>query len=330
MIIYGTTLFIPILLLIAALIAASEAALLSLTRTQLERIREYHPIPYDKISKLLLNPEVLLSTIIVANESISIIIGTLITSLVEQNFPYFESHEVILLSIAISSSLLLFISEILQKVTAFKLNEFLAPLLIHPILFFCNLVRPIQSLLTFVSLTIIKICGIKLHKKNKVDEQDILGLIELGEETGGLNKDETKMIQNVFAFSDKSIPSLMTPWESVLSIPTNISTQELISKLRKKMFSRIPVLEPGTNKVIGILYTKEFLKSLLAYSNTQNEPINQKLHPPYIITIHKPVAKLFREFKTKKVHLALVVDEFGNQLGVITLEDILNGILKTT
>src|SRR5262249_40982803 len=98
----------------------------------------------------------------------------------------------------------------------------------------------------------------------------------------------------------------------------------------QKTFSRIPVISQQDGHTVGILYTKELLKLLLAPESTKEEDtLARATFPPYFVSTHKKVSKLFREFKTKKVHIAIVVDEYGRHLGVVTLEDVLNSLFQT-
>jgi putative hemolysin len=321
---------IPILLLIAALFAASEAALFSLSRPQLEALRQSRPGVFRKIRSFLQRPDELLSTLIVGNETLNILIGTLMVSVMKVYFSQMDEKLLGTLSVILSSVLMLVFSEVLPKVVAFRLPSLTAFLLIHPISFCYQILTPFRIVFLAVSREILKRFKVPVLAPAAISESEFKTLVELGEETGSLDKDEKQMIYNVFDFSDRSVASVMTPWKDVFTYETNISVEELLNRVRQKTFSRIPAISPKDGHVTGILYTKELLKFLLHPELVQEQDaLNRAIFPPYIVSTHKKISTLFREFKLKKVHMALVVDEYGKNLGVVTLEDLLNALFQT-
>jgi putative hemolysin len=312
----------------AAFFAAAEASLFSLSRTQLESLRESRPAAYRRIRNLIYRPEGLLSTLIISNEALNILIGTFTVALVESNIPLDERY-VALISVLLSSVLLLTFSEILPKILAFRMPTYLAPFLVYPTSWAHSLVTPFRKIFLWISSQITR--WIKIETQPQVvSEKDFLTLVEVGAETGSLDRDEKQMIFNVFSFSDLSVSAVMTPWRNVVSVPENFTVPEILNVVRKRTYSRIPVLAAQDNRVMGILYTKELLKLLLRPQESQEpNPLKNAVFPPYIVSIHKKVSKLFREFKQKKVHMALVVDEYGRHLGIVTLEDVLGALFHT-
>ncbi len=310
--------------------AASEASLFSLSRAQLESLRETRPSVYRKIRSLIYHPEAMLSTIIIGNECLNITIATIVTALLEVQFGIEDDRVLVGASVLLSSALLLTFSEILPKVVAFRMPLLVASVLVYPMTWTHTLLTPFRRVFLFISSSIIRRLGLRVAPPSAINEQDFLTLVEVGAESGSLDRDEKEMIFNVFHFSDLTVAAIMTPWKNVFCLPAGLTVDETLSMIKKKTFSRIPVVNPEGTRVVGILYTKALLRLLL--SPTQGEErdsIKQALFPPYIVSTHKKIAKLFREFKLKKVHMALVVDEFGRHLGVVTLEDVLNALFQT-
>ena len=189
---------------------------------------------------------------------------------------------------------------------------------------------PFRKVFVSVSGEILKVFNVRPISNTALNEKDLLNLIEVGEESGSLDQDEKQMIYNVFKFSDRSVQSVITPWDKVFTLFDNCSISEALSQVRQNTFSRVPVLSRDNNSVVGILYTKELLKLLLESDVSVNtEALKKATFSPYIVSSHKKISRLFREFKQKKIHIALVVNEYGNYLGVVTLEDLLNALFQT-
>jgi putative hemolysin len=320
---------IPFLLLLAALFAAAEASLFSLSRTQLESIRESRPLTYARIRSLIFRPDALLSTIIIGNECLNILIGTFVVALLESNFPKTDDTFIALSSVLLSSILLLAFSEVLPKVLAFRSPLMMASVLVYPASWAQFILTPFRKIFLAISGEILKIFGVRAKPPAALSEKDFLTLVEVGAESGSLDRDEKEMIFNVFHFGDLSVSTIMTPWKDVFCITEKTSVDDILKKVRKKTYSRIPVVSAKENRVLGILYTKELFKLLISPNANGAEILKRAIFPPYIVSTHKKVSKLFREFKLKKVHMALVVDEYGKQLGVVTLDDLLNSIFRT-
>ena len=321
---------IPLLLLIAAIFAASEASLLSLSRTQLEAIKTSKPSLYRKIKSLVQKPEGLLSTLIIGNECINILIGTFVATLLQTNLSQFSAQWIALFSVLISTFLLLIFSEVLPKVLGFKIPVLTASILVYPASWAHFLFSPFRKIFLTVSNEILKLFNITPSSSSALNEKDLLNLIEVGQESGSLDADEKEMIYNVFKFSDRSVQSVITPWNKVFTLTEGCSVGEALTQVRQHTFSRVPVISKADQSVIGILYTKELLKLLLESEISVNtEAIQKATFPTYIVSSHKKVSRLFREFKQKKIHMALVVNEYGSYLGVVTLEDLLNSLFQT-
>jgi putative hemolysin len=320
---------IPILLFLAALFAAAEASLFSLGRTQLEGIRESRPATYARIRNLIFRPDALLSTLIIGNECLNILIGTFVVALLESNLPTTDERVIAAFSVLLSSFLLLTFSEVLPKVVAFRSPLAIASVLVYPTSWAHLLLSPFRKIFLTLSNRALRIFGIAPKPPPALSEKDFLTLVEVGAESGSLDRDEKEMIFNVFHFGDLNVSAIMTPWKDVFCLPDKLPVDELLKKVRKKTYSRIPIISPKENRVVGILYTKELLKLLLSPTGNGTEILKRAIFPPYIVSTHKKISKLFREFKLKKVHMALVVDEYGRQLGVVTLDDLLNAIFRT-
>ena len=329
MVIHIYIVLIPLILFLGALFAAAEASLLSLGQTQLENLRQTKPSTYKAIHQLVKKPEELLSTIVVGNEALSILLGTFVVSLLEFYFSHWNETVTTFAALLTSTFLLLLFSEIFPKVLAFRIPVLTASLLVYPASWIHFILTPFRKLLQGLAKKIISFLGLSYTPPEAMSEKDFLTLVEVGAETGSLERQETEMIYNVFHLSDLTVSNVMTPWKNVSQIPSHWGLNQILSHVRNKTFSRIPVVSEKDGHLVGILYTKELLKLLLSSTDeVREEMLSNAIFPPYYVSTHKKISRLFRELRTKKVHIAIVVDEYGKHLGVVTLEDILNAIFK--
>lgn len=266
---------------------------------------------------------------VVGNEALSVLLGTFVVSLLEFYFADWSETVTTLVALFTSTFLLLFFSEILPKVLAFRIPVLTASLLVHPASWIHVLLTPLRKILQGFSRRFVQFFGLSTAPPPALSEKDFLTLVEVGAETGSLERQETEMIYNVFHLSDLTVTNVMTPWKSVSHIPSHWGLSEILNHVRNKTFSRIPVVSEKDGHLVGVLYTKELLKLLLNNpSEVKEEVLSNAIFPPYYVSTHKKISRLFRELKTKKIHIAIVVDEYGKHLGVVTLEDILNAIFK--
>jgi len=322
---------IPLVLFLGALFAAAEASLFSLGQTQLDSLRQSRPSTYRAIHALIRKPEELLSTMVVGNEALSILVGTFVVSLLEFYFANWNETVTTLVSILTSTFLLLLFSEIAPKVLAFKLPVLTASLLVYPTSWVHVVLTPLRKLLQAIAKKIIQILHLSVTPPPALTEKEFLTLVEVGAETGSLERLETQMIYNVFHLSDLTVAQVMTPWNQVFQVSSNLNLPQILDKVRSQQFSRIPVVDQKDGHLMGILYTKELLELLLRNpSEIKDNALANAIFPPYYVSTHKKISRLFRELRIKKVHLAVVVDEYGKLLGVVTLEDILNAIFKSS
>ncbi|MBI1861818.1 MAG: HlyC/CorC family transporter [Deltaproteobacteria bacterium] len=328
MLIHISTILIPALLFLCAIFAAGEAALLSLNRIQLEALRVSRPTIYRRIQRLIASPDALLSTVIISNETLNIVLGTCVASTVQLMVP--EGRWGIVVSVVATSALLLTISEVLPKVLAFRLPVVLASVLVFPIGLVHWLLTPSRKVFLSAASRILRSFGVQPAAPPSVNEQEFLTLVEVGAESGSLEREEKDLIVNVFQFSDRTVQSVMTPWNQILTIHDKMTVAEVLQQIRARVFSRIPVLASDTGAVIGVLYTKELLKLMLSpEAALGSTTAKMAVLPPYIVSASKKIATLFREFKQKKIHFAVVVNEYGKQLGIVTLDDVLNALFHT-
>jgi CBS domain containing-hemolysin-like protein len=156
-------------------------------------------------------------------------------------------------------------------------------------------------------------------------EQEIQELLEEGEEQGLISSMEEKMINSIFDFRDTRVGEIMTPAVEIEAAEENTSLADLVEFFVEKEFARVPVYRETLDHIVGILHVKNLLKIFSAAS--QETPLSELLNPPYFIDEKKLIVDLLVEFQKRKVHMAMVIDEFGSVRGLVTLEDVLEEIV---
>lgn len=158
-------------------------------------------------------------------------------------------------------------------------------------------------------------------------DSELKTLMEYGEASGELDKDEKEMISSIFVFGETTVKEIIVPRTDMIAFNIRDSFSELISLIRRTHFSRIPVFDSKIDNIIGILYVKDLLPFMIDYDSQQNIEIRSLLRSVYFVPEQKNIDVLLKEFQSEKIHIAIVVDEYGGTAGLVTLEDILEEIV---
>lgn len=171
-------------------------------------------------------------------------------------------------------------------------------------------------------------------EEEEVTEEDILNLLDISEETGNIDENEKEWIQNVFDFDDLSVRRVMTQRADVVAIPADATAEEIMHTIEESGRSRYPVYEGDMNNVVGVLYARDFLLALgkkgraLKNQDTEEPSLVEKImRPAYFVPESIHADKLFAEMKKQKIHIALIVDEYGSFEGLVTMEDLVEEIV---
>ncbi|HEX5774329.1 MAG TPA: hemolysin family protein [Geomobilimonas sp.] len=164
-----------------------------------------------------------------------------------------------------------------------------------------------------------------LSGRRRITEEEIQDLMDAGEEEGLINEEENEMIRSIFALRDTTAREVMVPRTDMACVPVDATVQEVLQAIVGCGHSRLPVYDGTTDNIIGLIYAKDFLK----YWGMDESAVDLKriLGPPYFIPETKNLEELLQEFKKKRVHLAIVVDEYGGTSGLVTIEDLLEEIV---
>ncbi len=308
-----------VLLFGSALMSASEVAYFSLRPEDIERLRNNKTKRAKSALKLYDVPEKLLSTILVANNTINIAIVLLAVFLSARLFDFSSDPVLGFIIEAIGITfLLLFFGEIMPKVYAARNQVSTALFMAFLLTLLEKIFKPITSLLIFSTSFVKKRIG---TRRSNISMDDLSDALELASDN--INEDE-KILKGIVNFGNINVSAIMCPRIDVTAIDIKLGFNKIKSIIIESGFSRIPVYAGSFDSVKGILYAKD----VLPYTNNpDNFKWQALMRPPYFVPETKKINDLLKEFQIKKIHMAVVIDEYGGTSGIITLEDILEEIV---
>ena len=310
-----------LLLITSGLISGSEVAFFSLTKEQLDSKSEKKSRQMHIIQKMLQNPKRLLATILITNNFINIAIVLLFASFGEDLFNHIENPFIVLLiEIGVITFLILFFGEILPKVYANRNAMIFSQAIAFPVYI---IDRYFLFFLTIPLSRITRFMESRLGQKNSEFSIDKLSqALELTSEEE-TTKEEHKILQGIVNFGNIETKQVMCPRIDVFALSVDMDMETIVPQILENGFSRVPVYTDNLDSVVGILYTKD----LLPHIDQSNYKWEKLLKPVFYVPENKKLDDLLKEFQQKKIHLAVVVDEYGGTSGVITLEDVIEEIV---
>ncbi len=304
----------------SALISGAEVALFSLTKSNIDDGLENKSVPMQILAKLLERPKKLLATILVANNFINIAIVLLFAFIGETLFKN-VSHILIrfLLEVISATFLILLFGEIIPKIYAsrnsVKFSSFMArPLQVLDVLF-----SPLSLPMRYVTIKIQNKFG---KQKSSLSVDQLSQALELTNHYD-TTQEEQKLLQGIVSFGSTDTKQVMRPRMDLFALNIDTSFETIIAEIIDHGYSRIPVYEESIDSIIGVLYVKD----LLPHLNKKTFDWTSILRAPFFVPENKKLDDLMVEFQTKKVHLAVVVDEYGGTSGLVSLEDIIEEIV---
>lgn len=310
-----------LLLFFSALASGSEGALFSLSTKERDKIRKSKLKTDKRINSLLQHQKKLLATILIFNNLINISIVILFT--LSFNHYYRLSHSgflSFLFEVIFITLILVVFGELLPKIYATRNSYRFSKFVALPVTFLNKIFHPFTYIL-IKSTQLIDERNISKHQGISADE--IRHAIEItGDKSQG--SDEKTILKRIISFGNVSVKQIMTPRINVVAFEKNMDFDTLLVEIKQNKFSRVPVYDENPDNICGILYIKDLLPYL-----DKNTRVNwhKLIRQPYFVPETKKIDDLLRDFQTKKVHMAVVVDEFGGFSGIATLEDVLEEIV---
>jgi len=319
---------ILILIFLSAFFSSSEIAIFSFDKKKLNDFKKDHPILAKYLTIVIDNSRRILVTILLANTIVAVwasIISVQLSLEIADKYGY-SKDVTIFVQIVVLTIVLLVIGEISPKIWANKHQITTLKIVLMPIYWISVLFYPIAYLIT--SLMDVFSKNITERKSNTaLQESEIKELAELGVEKGTIEEEEHDLINGIVSFKSVTAREIMTPRVDIAAIPVDATFEELMSVINESGHSRIPLYEKDLDNIKGIIIAKDLLPFIKKKELSQNINLLKIAREAIFVPSSKHINDLLHEFQEKKIHLAIVVDEYGGTAGLISLEDILEEIV---
>jgi putative hemolysin len=317
---------LPILLALicfSAFFSGTEVAMFGLRRVDREQMSRSGRRSDALVLKMLTRPRRLIATILMGNESVNISISAVMAATVERAFVGRSEVELALLATAIALPLVLMFGEITPKTIAFRTNVGWARKAAHPIWLFGLIGTPVRLVVTAVASLILRPLGGLAPRQASRDlsEAEFKALVDAGSEEGQVDARERRLIHKVFEFGDKTVAEAMVPRARLFALSYELPVARLTQEIGARGFSRVPIYQKTLDNVRGVLHAKDLL--IQGTPGTPIRRLQELLHEPLFVPQTTPLERMFRVFKQRKMHMALVVNEYGKLAGLVTMEDLL-------
>ncbi len=316
------------LLVFSAFFSGSEVALFSLNIKKIKREFENHPLLLNYINTLLDKPRRLLITVLlgntVVNVAASIIAVALALEFAAKTSTPFEVA--LLLQIILLTILILLFGELIPKVFASKNPVKFTKVIVIPIYWISVILYPVAEILT----ELIKAASNKIkfdRTKDVMSEDELTKLAELGQEKGAIEEEEQEIITSIMEFRSVLVSEIMTPRVDIVAVSKNAGIETIINTITESGHSRLPLYNEDLDEILGIIYAKDLLPYLKDKRKREVISVKDLARKPMYAPETKRIKDMLHEFQEKKMHIAIVVDEYGGTSGLVTLEDVIEEVV---
>ena len=321
-----------------AFFAASEMALITLNDTKIKIMADDGHKKAQQLVRILASPTEFLSTIQIGITLAGFMASAIASvsfsdALVEQLMlvlPFNQSviQPVVMLLITLSLSYVtLVFGELVPKRLAMNYAESIAFASSGILLWIGKITLPFVRLLSFSTRTLLRLFGINSDEQpEKITEEEIRMMVDVGEEKGTIRETEKEMINNIFEFDNKEVADIMTHRTDVSGINVESSLDEVKTIILDQQYTRFPVYEDNIDHIIGMIHLKDLLK-YIDVKSTETFDLRKLMRKPYFVPDSKHLDELFFELQKNRTHFAVVIDEYGGTAGIVTIEDLIEEIL---
>ena len=314
--------------LVSGFCSGTEVALFSLRRVDREQLARSESAVDARIVKLLERPRRLIATVLIGNEAFNSLLAVLallvVMSLADVDSPWLLG----LIALGVALPLIVLIAEVTAKTLAAKAPLLWSRIAVYPLSAFAVVVTPFRLIVNFLSELILRPMGdaARTRPARDLSEQEFKSLVDAGSAQGQVDARERRLIHRVFEFSDKNVGQVMTPRERLFALNYDLPMNRLVREVATRGFSRVPIYQKSLDNVRGIVHAKDLVRTAATGTSAVGKPLGELLHEPLFVPRTTPVKRLFLTFKQKKVHMAVVVSEYGKVLGLVTMDDLLSQI----
>lgn len=309
-------LFLIVLISLSAYFSASETAFSSYNKARMKNDAEDGDKRAKKVLKLSDNYEKLISTILIGNNIVNIVATSISTLLFVSLIK--NGDLAVTVSTVIMTVTVLIFGEITPKTIAKKAPERLAKRFSKPLSAVLTLLTPLTAIFSVWQSFVLKV--LKAEDESGVTEEEIITVVEEAAIGGEIDEQESELIKNVIKFSDLDVNDILTPRVDMAAVEISWDRQRIAEVFSETEFSRLPVYEESLDKIVGILYQKDFY-------NDSSLPVSQLIKPVKFIFSSMKISRLLKLFQETKCHMVVVNDEYGGTEGIVTLEDVLESLV---
>lgn len=313
----GLILALIVLVALSAFFSATETAYMSLNRVRIKNMANDGDRRARRVMKLLDSYDRLLATVLIGNNIVNISSASIATVL----FVSFFKNNGATISTVVMTVVVLIFGEITPKSLAKEAADSFALKVSGVMTALNTLFTPLSFLLIHLKSAVSRL--IRVEKSGGITEDELLTLVDEAEQDGGIDSGEKELFHNVIEFTDLDAGDILTPRIDVVAIDIEETPKELQELFEETGFSRIPVYRDTIDNIVGVVNEKDFHRHLLGTENT----IESILQPALFIPPSVKISELLKQLQQKKVHIAVVVDEFGGTEGIVTIEDIVEELV---
>lgn len=313
----GLILALIVLVSLSAFFSATETAYMSLNRVRIKNMANDGNRRARRVMKLLDSYDRLLATVLIGNNIVNISSASIATVL----FVSFFKNNGATVSTVVMTLVVLIFGEITPKSLAKEAADSFALKVAGPVTVLNTLFFPLSFLLIHLKSAVSRL--IRVEKSGGITEDELLTLVDEAEQDGGIDSGEKELFHNVIEFTDLDAGDILTPRIDVVAIDIEETPTELQKLFEETGFSRIPVYRETIDNIVGVVNEKDFHRNLRGTENT----IESILQPALFIPPSVKISELLKQLQQKKVHIAVVVDEFGGTEGIVTIEDIVEELV---
>jgi CBS domain containing-hemolysin-like protein len=316
-------LLILILLCCSAFFSSSETTLFSLSKVDIYRFKESKDKSSRMVVSALKRPRETLVTILLGNEFVNICISIVGASIIDRLFLASVERELLIAVVMVTPIVLVF-GEIVPKNFALKWALHIVKIWIWPLRVFYWFVSPLRVMLTKIADGMVRLIGGSSGGNDAmIMEEEYRKLVDLGSKAGAIDAEERDLIHNVFEFSDKVASDIMTRAENVFTLPVNVPFEEMVLGMRENQFSRVPFFEWDTSNIVGVFHIRDLMPLHRKVLSGAQFDIRDYLLPPLFVRPETPLEDVLKDFQRTQIHMALVRDDDGKFLGLVTMGDVM-------
>jgi putative hemolysin len=311
---------------ISGFCSGTEVALFSLRRIDREQLQKSELSGDRRILRLLERPRRLIATVLIGNQTFNSLLAVIALAIVLGAGWVASPWDQAGIALGLALPLVVLIAEVTSKTLAAKAPLSWARMCALPLALFTLLVTPVRVVIQTIANILLRPLGdaARARPARDLSEEEFRSLVDAGSAQGQVDARERRLIHRVFEFSDKNVGQVMTPRERIFALSYDLPVQRLVREIAGRGFSRVPIYQKSLDNVRGILNAKDLVRA--SAGPHLGRPLVEILHEPLFVPRTTPVKRLFLTFKEKKVHMAIVVSEYGKVLGLVTMDDLLSQI----